>query len=65
LTMILADSGKFEQAVTHGREGVRLAEQGNQPVALANMWWLVAYVHVERRELQDAVIGDSAGIRAT
>ena len=55
LTMILADSGKFEQAVTHGREGVRIAEQGNQPVALANIWWLVAYVHVERRELQDAV----------
>ena len=55
LTMIFADWGQFEQAVTHGREGVRLAEQRNQPVALANIWWLIAYVHVERREIQDAV----------
>jgi DNA-binding NtrC family response regulator/tetratricopeptide (TPR) repeat protein len=55
LTMIFTDWGKFEQAITNGREGVLLGEQRNHPVAVANICWVRAYVHLERRELGDAV----------
>jgi tetratricopeptide (TPR) repeat protein len=55
LTMIFTDWGEFEQAFTNGREGVLLAEQRNHPVGLANICWLLAYVHLERRELEDTV----------
>ena len=50
LTMIFTDWGKFEQAITNGREGVLLAEQRNHPVAVANICWVRAYVHLERRD---------------
>ena len=65
LAMIFTDRGKFEQAIVHGREGERLSEVRNHPVALANIWWLLAYVHLERREIQEAVTLFERGLALT
>jgi tetratricopeptide (TPR) repeat protein len=51
----LADRGKFENGVVHGREGVRLAEAVDHPYSLAFACWAHAYVQIIRGELSEAV----------
>jgi len=55
LAMIFADRGTFEQGIAHGQEGIRLAEALDHPYSLAAVCWSLAYLHITRGDLGDAV----------
>jgi tetratricopeptide (TPR) repeat protein len=55
LVWTLADLGRFEEGILHGREGLRLAEGLNLPYGLANVNWILAYLQITRGELGPAI----------
>jgi tetratricopeptide (TPR) repeat protein len=55
LTWAFADRGKFNEGITHGHEGIRLAEALRHPLSLAVACWTLPYLHITRGELTDAV----------
>jgi len=55
LVWLLASLGRFEEGIAHGQEGIRLAEALDVPYSLANVCWMLAYLHIDRGELDEAV----------
>jgi class 3 adenylate cyclase/tetratricopeptide (TPR) repeat protein len=55
LAWLLADRGKFEQAIARGQEGIRLAESLDHPYSLGWALWTLARVHMIRGDGSEAV----------
>jgi tetratricopeptide (TPR) repeat protein len=55
LGWVLAELGKFEDGIIHGREGIRIAEVLDHPYSLANVCWHLACLHIIRGEFNHAV----------
>jgi len=55
LVWTFADLGQFEEGILHGQEGLRLAEELSLPYGLANVNWILAYLHITRGELGTAI----------
>jgi tetratricopeptide (TPR) repeat protein len=55
LPWVFADRGKFREGIAHGQEGLRLAEALDHPYSLAAVCWNLAYLHITRGELSQAV----------
>ncbi len=55
LTWILAEQGRFAEAIARGEEATRLAEELDHPYSLALALWCVARPHIVRGDLADAV----------
>ena len=55
LTWIFADRGQFNEGITRGQEGIRLAEELDHPYSLAFACWVLAYLQIARGDLSDAV----------
>jgi DNA-binding NtrC family response regulator/tetratricopeptide (TPR) repeat protein len=55
LGWVLAELGKFEEGIIHGREGIRIAEVLDHPYSLANVCWHLACLHIIRGEFNHAV----------
>jgi tetratricopeptide (TPR) repeat protein len=55
LTWVLADRGRFKEGTAHGQDGLRLAEALDHPYSLAFAGWILAYLHIIRGELSQAV----------
>jgi tetratricopeptide (TPR) repeat protein len=54
LDCVFADHGKFAEGVSHGQEGIRLAEALDHPYSLTVMCSALGYVHVAKGELSYA-----------
>jgi class 3 adenylate cyclase/tetratricopeptide (TPR) repeat protein len=54
LTWLLADRGLFDEAITHGLEGVRLAEALEHAWSLVLVCWGLGYAHGVKGELSEA-----------
>jgi class 3 adenylate cyclase/tetratricopeptide (TPR) repeat protein len=54
LSWMLADCGRFDEALRHGREGIRHAEAVDQPYSLGVVCWGLAYLYIVRGELGEA-----------
>jgi CheY-like chemotaxis protein len=55
LAWLLADRGRFEQAIAHGEEGLRLADSLNHPYSQVFALWMLGRAHVIRGDLSNAV----------
>ena len=55
LTWGFADRGQFEEGIVLGQEGFRLAEALEHPYSLTFASWVLAPLHLVRRELKQAV----------
>jgi len=55
LGWILAEQGRFEEGIAHGRDGVRLAEALDHPYSLALVSLSLAYLQITRGEFDEAV----------
>jgi tetratricopeptide (TPR) repeat protein len=55
LNWALAEQGRFEEGIIHGREGIRLAEVLDHPYSLAHGCWHLAFLHVIKGEFSHAV----------
>jgi tetratricopeptide (TPR) repeat protein len=55
LAWLLADRGRFEQAIARGQEGIRLAESLDHPYSLSWALWTLARVHMIRGNGSEAV----------
>ncbi len=54
LAWLLADRGKFEQAIAYGEEGLRLADSLNHPYSQVFASWMLGRAHVIRGDLDKA-----------
>jgi class 3 adenylate cyclase/tetratricopeptide (TPR) repeat protein len=55
LDCVLADQGKFAEAIIHGQDGIRLAEALDHPYSLTVMCSALGYVHIAQGELNHAI----------
>jgi len=55
LTWILAEQGRFAEAIARGEEATRLAEALDHPYSLAFALWCVARPHIVKGDFGDAV----------
>jgi tetratricopeptide (TPR) repeat protein len=55
LAWLLADRGKFEQAIAYGEEGIRLADSLDHPYSQVFALWMLGRAHVIRGNLGDAI----------
>jgi class 3 adenylate cyclase/tetratricopeptide (TPR) repeat protein len=55
LTQVCAERGEFAAGITHGQEGIRLAETLDHPYSLAWAHWVLAYLQMTRGELGPAI----------
>jgi class 3 adenylate cyclase/DNA-binding SARP family transcriptional activator len=55
LAWILADGGKFEQAIAYGEEGLRLADSFDHPYSQVFALWMLGRAHIIRGDLSNAV----------
>ena len=55
MALTLAERGEFEEGITHGQEGIRLAEAAAQPYSLVVAGWCLAYLYGLRGDLSPAV----------
>jgi tetratricopeptide (TPR) repeat protein len=55
LALALADRGEFERGISHGQDGVRLAEELDHPYSLAAMLWGLSYLHMLRGDAGRAI----------
>jgi tetratricopeptide (TPR) repeat protein len=55
LAWLLADRGKFEQAIAYGEEGLRLADSLNHPYSQVFALWMLGRAHVIRGDLSNAI----------
>jgi class 3 adenylate cyclase len=55
LTWILAEQGRFAEAIARGEEATRLAEALDHPYSLTLALWCVARPHIVRGDFADAV----------
>jgi CheY-like chemotaxis protein len=55
LAWLLADRGKFEQAIAYGEEGLHLADALNHPYSQVFALWMLGRAHVIRGDLGNAV----------
>jgi tetratricopeptide (TPR) repeat protein len=55
LAWLLADRGKFEQAIAYGEEGLRLADSLDHPYSQVFALWMLGRAHVIRGDLSNAI----------
>jgi DNA-binding SARP family transcriptional activator/class 3 adenylate cyclase len=55
LTWILAEQGRFTEAIARGEEALRLAEELDHPYSMAIALWCLARPHIVRGDFGDAV----------
>jgi class 3 adenylate cyclase len=55
LAWLLADRGRFEEAIAHGEEGLRLADSLDHPYSQVFALWMLGRAHVIRGDLGNAV----------
>jgi class 3 adenylate cyclase len=55
LAWLLADRGRFEEAIAYGEEGLRLADSLDHPYSQVFALWMLGRAHVIRGDLSNAV----------
>jgi len=60
LALTLAERGEFDEGITHGQEGIRLAEAADHQFSLVLACWGLAYLYGLRGELSPAVVSAHA-----